>query len=59
MEEDEDIKNRVEKEKNYDGLSIDGLLNEINSLKKQLKHLENLLKSKKSGYTQATKLFKK
>ena len=55
MEEDEDIKNRVEKEKNYDELSIDGLLNEINSLKKQLKHLEDLLKSKKSGYTQATK----
>ena len=45
--------------KNYDELSIDGLLNEINSLKKQLKHLEDLLKSKKSGYTQATKLFKK
>ena len=59
MEEDEDIKNRVEKEKNYEELSIDGLLNEINSLKKKLKHLEDLLKSKKSGYTQATKLFKK
>ena len=59
MEEDEDIKNRVEKEKNYDELSIDCLLNQINSLKKQLKQLEDLLKSKKSGYTQATKLFKK
>ena len=59
MEEDEDIKNRVEKEKNYDELSIEGLLNEINSLKKKLKHLEDLLISKKSGYTQATKLFKK
>ena len=59
MEEDEDIKNRVEKEKNYDELSIDGLLNEINSLKKKLKFLENLLKNKKSGHNKANKLFKK
>ena len=59
MEEDEDIKKRVENKINYDEFSIEDLLDEINSLKKQLKHLENLLKSKKSGYTQATKLFKK
>ena len=59
MEEDEDIKNKVEKRQNYDEFSIESLLNEINSLKKKLKHLEDLLKSKKSGYTQATKLFKK
>ena len=59
MEEDQDIKKRGEKETNYDEFSVDGLLNEINSLKKKLKHLEDLLKSKKSGYTQATKLFKK
>ena len=59
MEEDEDIKKKIENKKNYDEFSIDALLEEINSLKKQLKHLEDLLKSKKSGYTQATKLFKK
>ena len=59
MEEDEDIKKRVENKINYDEFSIEDLLDEINSLKKQLKHLEDLLKSKKSGYTQATKLFKK
>ena len=59
MEEDEDIKKRVENKINYDEFSIEDLLDEINSLKKKLKHLEDLLKSKKSGYTQATKLFKK
>ena len=59
MEEDEDIKKRVENKINYDEFSIEDLLDEINSLKKQLKHLEDLLKSKKSGYSQATKLFKK
>ena len=59
MEEDEDIKNKVEKRQNYDEFSIEGLLNEINSLKKQLKYLENLLKKKKSGHKQANKLFKK
>ena len=59
MEEDEDIKNKVEKRQNYDEFSIESLLNEINSLKKQLKYLENLLKNKKSGHKQANKLFKK
>ena len=59
MEEDAYIKKRVENEKNYDEFSIEGLLDEINSLKKQLKYLEDLLKNKKSGHKQATKLFKK
>ena len=59
MEEDEDIKKSLEKLKNYDELSIEELLDEINSLKKQLKSLENLLKNKKSGHNQANKLFKK
>ena len=59
MEEDQDIKKRGEKETNYDEFSVDGLLNEINSLKKQLKYLEDLLKNKKSGQKQANKLFKK
>ena len=59
MEEDQDIKKRVEKETNYDEFSVEGLLNEINSLKKQLKYLEDLLKNKKSGQKQADKLFKK
>ena len=59
MEEDEDIKKKVENEKNYEEFSIESLLDEINSLKKQLKYLEDLLKNKKSGHKQATKLFKK
>ena len=59
MEEDEDIKKSVEKQENYDEFSIKELLNEINSLKKQLKFLENLLKNKKSDQKQANKLFKK
>ena len=59
MEEDEDIKKKVENEKNYDEFSIEDLLDEIYNLKKQLKYLENLLKNKKSGHKQANKLFKK
>ena len=59
MEEDEDIKKKVENEKNYEEFSIESLLDEINSLKKQLKYLEDLLKNKKSGQKQADKLFKK
>ena len=59
MEEDEDIKKKIENKKNYDEFSIDALLEEINSLKKQLKYLENLLKNKKAGQKQADKLFKK
>ena len=59
MEEDEDIKKKIENKKNYDEFSIDALLEEINSLKKQLKYLEDLLKNKKSGQKQADKLFKK
>ena len=59
MEEEEDIKKRVENETNYDEFSVEGLLEEINTLKKQLKYLEDLLKNKKSGQKQANKLFKK
>ena len=59
MEEDEDIKKSVEKQENYDEFSIKNLLDEINSLKKKLKFLENLLKNKKSGCNKANKLFKK
>ena len=59
MEEDEDIKNRVEKEKNYEEFSIENLFDEIKRVKKELKYLEDLLKEKKSGHNQADKLFKK
>ena len=59
MEEDEDIKKSVEKQENYDEFSIKNLLDEINSLKKKLKFLENLLKNKKPGHNEANKLFKK
>ena len=59
MEEDEDIKKSVEKQENYDEFNIKDLLDEINSLKKKLKFLENLLKNKKSGHIKASKLFKK
>ena len=59
MEEDENIKKTSEKKKNYDEYSIEELSDEINSLKKQLKSLESLLKNKKSGHNQANKLFKK
>ena len=59
MEEDEDIKKSVEKQENYDEFSIKNLLDEINSLKKKLKFLENLQKNKKSGQNEAKKLFKK
>ena len=59
MEEDENITKSSEKEKNYDEFSIEELLDEVNSLKKQLKYLENLIKNKKSGHCKADKLFKK
>ena len=59
MEEDEDIKNRVEKEKNYEEFSIENLFDEIKRVKKELKYLEDLLKEKKSDHIQADKLFKK
>ena len=58
MEEDEDIK-KVKKEKNYDEFSIKNLFDEIKRVKKKLKYLEDLLKEKKSGHSQADKLFKK
>ena len=58
MEEEENIK-KVEKEKNYDEYNIEDLLDEIKNLKKKLKYLEDLLKNKKSGHNQASKLFKK
>ena len=59
MEEDENIKKSSEKQNNYDEFSVKELLDEINSLKNQLKYLEDLLKNKKSGQKQANKLFKK
>ena len=59
MEEDENIKKSSEKQNNYDEFSVKELLDEINSLKNQLKYLEDLLKNKKSGHNQANKLFKK
>ena len=60
MEDDEDIiKERLEKKKDYEEYSVDELLNEINNFKKELKYLENLLKNKKSTQSQADKLFKK
>ena len=60
MEDDEDIiKERLEKKKDYEEYSVDELLNEINNFKKELKYLENLLKNKKSTQNQADKLFKK
>ena len=51
MEEDEDIKKSVEKQENYDEFSIKKLLDEINSLKKKLKFLENLLKTRNQAAT--------
>ena len=60
MEDDEDIiKERLEKKKDYEEYSVDELLNEINNFKKELKYLENLLKNKKSTQNKADKLFKK
>ena len=58
MEEDEDIK-KVKKKKNYEEFSIENLFDEIKRVKKELKYLEDLLKEKKSGHSQADKLFKK
>ena len=58
MEEDEDIK-KVKKEKIYEEFSIENLFDEIKRVKKELKYLEDLLKEKKSGHSQADKLFKK
>ena len=60
MEDDEDIiKERLEKKKDYEEYSVEELLNQIKNLKKKLKYLENLLKNKKSTQNQADKLFKK
>ena len=60
MEDDEDIiKERLEKKKDYEEYSVDELLNEINNFKKELKYLENLLKNKKLSQDKADKLFKK
>ena len=60
MEDDEDIiKERLEKKKDYEEYSVDELLNEINNFKKELKYLENLLKNKKSSQNKAGKFFKK
>ena len=59
MDEDEEIKQDLKKELNYEEFSVEELLNEIKELNSRLKYLENLLKKKKSGQNQADKLFKK
>ena len=59
MEEDEEIKKNINKDKNYEEFSIEDLLEEIKNLKKELKFLENLLKNKKSSQNYADKLFEK
>ena len=59
MDEDEEIKQDLKKELNYEEFSVEELLNEIKELNSRLKYLENLLKEKKSGQNQADKLFKK
>jgi len=59
MEEDEEIKKNINKDKNYEEFSIEDLLEEIKNLKKELKFLENLLKNKKSSQNNADKLFEK
>ena len=59
MDEDEYNKKSTEKEKNFEDFSIDELVKEINSLKKELKYLEILLKNKKAGKDEASEIFKK
>ena len=59
MDEDEYNKKSTEKEKNFEDFSIDELIKEINSLKKELKYLETLLKNKKVGKDEASEIFKK
>ena len=59
MEEDEELKKKINKDKNYEEFSIEDLLEEIKNLKKELKFLENLLKNKKSSQNNADKLFEK
>ena len=59
MDEEENIKQDLKKELNYEEFSVEELLNEIKELNGRLKYLENLLKEKKSGQNQADKLFKK
>ena len=59
MEEDEEIKKNINKDKNYEEFSIEDLLEEIKNQKKELKFLENLLKNKKSSQNNADKLFEK
>ena len=59
MEEDEEIKKNINKDKNYEEFSIEDLLKEIKNLKKELKFLVNLLKNKKSTQNNADKLFEK
>ena len=39
MEEDEEIKKKINKDKNYEEFSIEDLLEEIKNLKKELKFL--------------------
>ena len=59
MEEDENIKKEIVKEKNYESYDISELKNEIILLKKQLNYLEKLLKEKKLSQNKAGEIFKK
>ena len=59
MEEDENIKKEIIKEKNYESYDIAELKNEIILLKKQLNYLEKLLKEKKLSQNKAGEIFKK
>tara|TARA_Y100000590_G_scaffold107307_1_gene122089 strand:+ start:2317 stop:2496 length:180 start_codon:yes stop_codon:yes gene_type:complete len=59
MEEDENIKKEIVKEKNYESYDIAELKNEIILLKKQLNYLEKLLKEKKLSQNKAGEIFKK
>ena len=59
MDDEDDIKNFVEKEQNYEEMDIDQLLKELENLKNKLNYIQNLLKKKKIGQNQADKIFKK
>jgi len=59
VDEENEVKKTNLIEKNYEEFSIENLFDEIKRVKKELKYLEDLLKEKKSGHSQADKLFKK
>ena len=48
MDDEDDIKNFVEKEQNYEEMDIDQLLKELENLKNKLNYIQNLLKKKKN-----------